>query len=190
MTERRGGTGSGTADFEATYRAEVHGLTALARSLTGDREVAADLVHEAMVRTYRSWPHVASLDRPGAWIRRVLINLVIDAQRRRRRETGVLTRLAHTTTPTPAAPDDRLDADLDAGRFWAAVRELPERQRAAVALCYIDDLGIAEIAEVLEVSAGTVKTSLHRARRQLAAVLGPQLGRTIDTPPTPDEVTR
>ncbi len=184
MTERRGGAGSGTAGFDALYRAEVRPLTALARSMVGDRELAADLVHEAMVRTCRSWSHVASLDRPGAWTRRVLVNLAIDALRRHRRETDALSRVAATPVPAPTAldPVDRLDAD----RFWAAVRELPDRQRAAVALFYVDDLGIAEIAEVLDVATGTVKTSLHRARRRLAASLGRELGLTIDTP----EVTR
>jgi len=175
--------GPGAADFEAMYRAEVHGLTALARSLTGDRDLAADLVHEAMVRTYRSWSHVVTLDRPGAWIRRVLVNLAIDAHRRRRRETAAVTRLAASLPAAPSAdPTDALDAD----RFWAAVRDLPDRQRAAVALFYVDDLSIGQIAEVLDVAEGTVKTSLHRARHTLAAVLGPQFGITIDTP----EVTR
>ena len=163
MTERRGGTGTAAADFEATYRAEVHGLTALARSLTGDRDLAADLVHEAMVRTYRSWPHVVTLDRPGAWIRRVLINLTIDAHRRKRRETGALTRVAAAPAPPATDPSDRLDAD----RFWAAVRDLPERQRAAVALFYIDDLGVAEIAEVLDTSPGAARTRLSRAKARL-----------------------
>ena len=51
------------------------------------------------------------------------------------------------------------------------MRALPERQRAAVALYYIDDLGIDEIAEVLEVTAGTVKTSLFKARRSLERAL-------------------
>jgi RNA polymerase sigma-70 factor, ECF subfamily len=53
-------------------------------------------------------------------------------------------------------------------RFWAAVRELPERQRAAVALRYLDDLSVEEIAEILDVTAGTIKTSLFKARQSLA----------------------
>ncbi len=187
MTDHRGRADPGAAAFEALYRAEVHALTALAVSLTGDRELGADLVHESMVRTYRSWSHVATLDRPGAWVRRVLINLTIDGHRRGRREAGALSRLetetAMATTGALAAdPADGVDAD----RFWAAVRDLPDRQRAAVALFYVDDLSIAQIAEVLDVTGGTVKTSLHRARHTLAAVLGPQLGIPIDTP----EVTR
>lgn len=184
MTDRRNRAGTAAADFEATYRSEIHALTALATTLTGDRELAADLVHEAMMRAYRSWAEVATLDRPGAWIRRVLVNLAIDAHRRRGRERGVLARIGAAPAPPSPGPDaaDRLDAD----RFWAAVRELPDRQRAVVALRYLDDVGVAEIAHVLDVSEGTVKTSLHRARHRLAAVLGPQLGIAVDTP----EVTR
>ena len=56
--------------------------------------------------------------------------------------------------------------------FWAAVRALPERQRAAVTLYYVEDLAVAEIAEILGIASGTVKTSLYMARRSLAVTLG------------------
>ena len=56
--------------------------------------------------------------------------------------------------------------------FWRAVRELPERQRAAVALHYLDDMSVAGIADVLGVTVGTIKTSLFKARRSLAVTLG------------------
>jgi RNA polymerase sigma-70 factor (ECF subfamily) len=126
--------------------------------------VGADLAHEALARAYRDWRTVGSLDRPGAWVRRVLINLTIDAHRRRARETLALARL----DPNPATAA----TDVVGEAFWAAVRDLPERQRAAVALYYVEDLPIAEIAEILGISSGTVKTSLFMARRSLAVSLG------------------
>ncbi len=73
----------------------------------------------------------------------------------------------------------RLDAaptavagEVSDASFWAVVRALPERQRAAVVLYYVEDLAVAEIAEILSVSVGTVKTSLFMARQSLAATLG------------------
>ncbi len=138
-------------------------MIALGTSLTGSREAGADLAHEAMLRAYRSWSTVGSLDRPGAWIRRVVINLSIDWQRRRGRERRAVARLA-------PAPTVEL-ADPASTQFWAAVRALPERQRAAVALYYIEDLGVEQIAEILEVTSGTVKTSLFKARRSLERAL-------------------
>ncbi|HEX2783644.1 MAG TPA: sigma-70 family RNA polymerase sigma factor [Ilumatobacteraceae bacterium] len=161
---RQADPSAGAANFETLYRQELPTLIALATTMTGSRDVGADLAHEALARAYRDWRTVGRLERPGAWVRRVLINLTIDAHRRRERETLALALLdAHPI----AAP-----AEAVGEAFWAAVRALPERQRAAVALYYIEDLSITEIADILGVAAGTVKTSLFMARRSLAVSLG------------------
>lgn len=149
--------------FEALYRRELRALIALGTSLTGSRETGIDLAHEAMLRAYRGWPTVSTLDRPGAWVRRVLINLAIDTRRRRQRERRALERM------TPDAHAEMADPVTE--RFWISVRALPERQRAAVALHYIDDMSVDDIAEVLQVAAGTVKTALFRARKTLAEAM-------------------
>lgn len=145
-------------------------MVAIATSLTGDAGDGADLAQEALLRTFRSWDTVCTLDRPGAWTRRVLINLTIDAHRRQQREARMKERSQAERADTPL-PADELDE-----RFWAAVRSLPERQRHAAALHYIDDLSVAEVARVLEVTEGTVKTSLHMARKNLALRLGLDAG--------------
>lgn len=147
--------------FEAMYRRELTPMIALATTLTGSREAGVDLAHDAMLRAYRAWPAVGAMERPGAWVRRVLINLAIDRHRRSRREGHVVHRLGATAT---------IDAP-EVDQFWATVRGLPDRQRAAVALRYIDDMTVDQIAEVMEVSAGAVKTTLHRAHKTLAATL-------------------
>lgn len=167
MDERRR-TVDDDREFDAIYRREIHTITALATSLTGSREIGADLAHEAMTRTFRSWAHVRTLDRPGAWLRRVVINLAIDAHRRRQREASAIRRLS--AVPRPAEPG--ASSAAASAQFWAAVRELPERQRAVVALHYVDELTVTEIAQVLDISDGTVKSSLHRARAKLAETLG------------------
>jgi RNA polymerase sigma-70 factor (ECF subfamily) len=151
------------SSFEDLYRRELRAIVALGTSLTGNREAGRDLAHEAMLRAYRAWEKVAKLERPGAWIRRVLINLAIDHARRGQRERRALSRLE------PAPPLELRDPA--SARFWAAVRQLPERQRAAVALHYLEDLAVDEIAEILDVTAGTVKTSLFKARQSLARTL-------------------
>ncbi len=161
---RQADPSTGAANFERLYRQELSALTALATTMTGSRDVGADLAHEALARAYRDWRTVGSLERPGAWVRRVLINLAIDAHRRRERETLALARL----DPHPiAAPVEAIGET-----FWAAVRALPERQRVAVALYYVEDLSIGEIADILGVASGTVKTTLFMARRSLAVSLG------------------
>jgi RNA polymerase sigma factor (sigma-70 family) len=150
-------------DFDAFYRREVLTLAALATSLVGDPQRGSELAQEAMLRVYRAWTKVSGLDRPGAWARRVTINLAIDAGRRRRREDRALMHLGPGVEATT-------DSEIE-DRFWAEVRSLPERQRVAVALRYVDDLSVEEIAAVMAISEGTVKSSLFAARRTLASRL-------------------
>lgn len=150
-------------DFEGFYRRELRPMIALGMSLTGERDAGVDLAQEALLRAYRSWPALQTMDKPGAWLRRVLLNLAIDRRRRRDRERRAIERL---TPPTPV-----VQPDLVSDRFWSLVRELPGTQRAAVALFYLEDLAVDEIAEVLQISDGTVKAALFRARRSLAAAM-------------------
>jgi len=156
--------GLATGDFDAVYRRELPAMIALATTMTGDREVGTDIAHEGMVRMYRDWTRISGLERPGAWLRRVVINLAIDAGRQRAREARAMHRLDAQRDPVEAEPMSE--------PFWRAVRELPERQRAAVALHYLDDMSVAGIADVLGVTVGTIKTSLFKARRSLAVTLG------------------
>ena len=72
----------GVVQFEDLYRCELRTLIALGTSLTGSREAGADLAHEAMLRAYRSWSTVGSLDRPGAWIRTFSVRPGTDTDRR------------------------------------------------------------------------------------------------------------
>ncbi|MEO5724809.1 MAG: SigE family RNA polymerase sigma factor, partial [Ilumatobacteraceae bacterium] len=150
-------------DFEDFFRSERPRLLPVAVALTGSREVAHDLVQDAMLRTFRAWSTVAGLDRPGAWTRRVLINMCIDSHRGSERERRALAR-----TPPPGTTDM---PDPQTAALWAKVRALPPRQRAAVALHYIDDMSVVDVASTLKVSVGTVKTSLSRARATLARAL-------------------
>jgi RNA polymerase sigma-70 factor (ECF subfamily) len=152
------------ADFSDLYRAEVRPLLLVARSLTRSDEVAKEVVHEAFLRALGQWDRVSSLDRPGAWLRRVALNLAIDMGRRSRREQRAMSRVALAVT---GASEVVRPAD-----FWELVRRLPQRQQEVVALRYVEDMTVDEIAATLSVSAGTVKASLFSARQTLAKVLG------------------
>ena len=154
--------------FEEFYRSELRAIAALATTLSGSREVGADLANEAMLRVYRDWARVSTLDRPGAWARRVAVNLAIDHQRRRTRELRALHRLEHTT---PTSHTDVVLGDVASDRFWRMVRTLPENQRAAVALRYVDDMGVHDIALLLDLPEGTVKSLLYKARQTLSRLL-------------------
>ncbi|MEM9745218.1 MAG: sigma-70 family RNA polymerase sigma factor [Actinomycetota bacterium] len=154
----------GGARFEDFFRVEYPKLVRLGVALAPD--AATDLAQEALVRACRRWDEVAELDIPGAWVRRVMLNLIADHRRSMRRRDRAISRLAARRVVL----SDEVVADVD--REWiAAVVGLPRRQAECVALHYVDELSIAEVADVLGVSSGTVKTSLSRARTTLRGVL-------------------
>lgn len=147
-------------DFEAMFRDLFPRLVSLGALMTGRRDVAHDLAQETLLRAHRRWDEVSTYDSPAAWCRRVMVNLVIDHQRSVASERRALERLA-------SAPD--VDAAAPALADWSRlVADLPERQREVVTLYYADDRSVDEIAGLLDVSAGTVKTTLFKARRSLA----------------------
>lgn len=166
MAEDTRTASGGGMSFDAFFRAEHQRLAALATVLCGDREAGRDIAQEALTRTYREWDRVSRLERPGAWSRRVVVNLSHDHRRhlavRRRRVSVLATRTAGDGT----ADEAPLDAET-----WAAVAMLPERQRTVVALFYIGDRSISDVAEAMGVREGTVKTTLHKARNQLRRLL-------------------
>ena len=162
-----------TDGFEAFFRHEHPRLLAVAVAMVGDREAARELVQDALLKAYSSWPKVARLESPGGWTRRVLINLSIDVQRRRRRERRALGR-SQQQSAVDAPP-------LPSPGLWSAVRDLPGLQRSSVVLHYVDDMPIAEVATVLGVSPGSVKTSLSRARSALAPTLSAHLHGEVES---------
>jgi len=154
-----------TSDFDAFYRREFATLAVLAGTVAGNRSVGEDLAQEALSKVHQHWAKVSSLDKPGAWARRVAINLAIGRKRRFGVERRALRRIGPATD---AAPESRSGDP----QVWAAVEELPPRQRAVVALRYLDDRSVAEIAEILEISVSAATSNLHKARTNLAITLG------------------
>jgi RNA polymerase sigma-70 factor (ECF subfamily) len=151
---------SGT--FEDFYRREYGAVVGLAYALSGNRWTAEDLAQDAFMAAHRDWARVGGLDRPDAWVRRVVANMSVSAFRRRLAEGRAIARMT-------ASRESRVaELPAAAGEFWHAVRALPRRQAQVVALFYLEDLPIARIAEILEMAQGTVKKHLHDGRRSLA----------------------
>ena len=151
-----------TGDYTAFFRKELRSLVALAAAIAGaDR--AEEIAQEALLRAHREWERIERYDKPGAWVRRVTINLASSSRRRRRTERLALQRIG-TRRQLDAPPPD-------VDEFWSLVRRLPPRQASAVALHYLDDLSVAEIADVLGCAEGTAKAHLHQARQTLAGYL-------------------
>jgi RNA polymerase sigma-70 factor, ECF subfamily len=153
--------------FTALYEEEYQPLLRIAYGLTGSVAEAEELVQETFVRCYQRWAKVQRYERPGAWLRRVLLNLATSRGRRLAVELKALTRLGSRPAQRHSDPDEGLDTK----QFWAAVRRLPRRQAQAVVLYYGDDLATDEVARVMTVAEGTVRALLHQARTALATVL-------------------
>jgi len=170
--------GAGTAaqwtppTWEEVVRDHSARVYRLAYRLTGNCHDAEDLTQEVFVRVFRSLPTYT----PGTfegWLHRITTNLFLDITRRRQRirfeglgeETAA--RLKGTEpTPSQAFDDRHLDHDIA-----AALADLPPEYRAAVVLCDIEGLTYEEIADVLGVKLGTVRSRIHRGRAQLRAAL-------------------
>lgn len=150
--------------FRQFYDVEVHNILAYLIVMTGDRAAAEDLTQEAFTRAFKRWDDVGDYDSPGGWVHRVAHNLAVSRFRRLASEARALLRLRARRHPS-AGPDEPPLAD---DQFWSEVRRLPERQRQAVALYYLEDRPVAEIAERMGCAESTAKVHLHRARRRLA----------------------
>jgi len=158
--------------FERFYEREYRSVVGLAYALSGSRSASEDLAQEAFIAAHRNWDRIGAYDKPEAWVRRIVSNLSVSRFRRRISETKALTRLAGFGPETTALPE--LPAEADS--FWSAVRKLPRRQAQAIALHYLEDRSVADIAEILECAPNTVKVHLHKGRQQLATRLGVDAG--------------
>jgi len=150
------------ASFEDFYRKDYQAVVGLAYALSGSRWLAEDLAQEAFLAAHRNWPRVSAYDQPGAWVRRVVANLSVSAFRRRMVEAKALVRLG---VGDRRGLPELLPEDVE---FWDAVRSLPRRQSQVVALHYLEDLPVADVATILDMAPGTVKKHLFDGRRGLA----------------------
>ena len=139
--------------------------------MTGDAKDAEDLAQETLLRVARRWKRVRSMDRPAAYARRILINLVLhDSDRRSRQRAELQPRDGALEASDETAARALRDVE-DVAEFRWALAQLPARQRAVLVLRYWADLPVAEVADILGCSAGTVTSTASRAAARLAQAL-------------------
>jgi RNA polymerase sigma-70 factor (sigma-E family) len=129
--------------------------------LTGDRAEAEDLLQAALAKTYLAWDRIQDRAAMDGYIRRAMVNLQISWWRRRRLEIYPTDEL-----PEQAVDDHTRRSELH-DALGRALERLPERQRTAVKLRYYEDMPETEIAHVLGISVGTVKSTVSRAMAKL-----------------------
>jgi RNA polymerase sigma factor (sigma-70 family) len=152
--------GASLADLERVYRSEFRALLRTATAYLGNVDAASEAVQEGVanaIRNRRSYRGEGTLE---AWLWRVVLNAIRSAHRERA-HSSMLVEIPDTVAPD-SAPDEAVRV---------AVRRLPERQRLVLFLRFYADLDYATIADLLEISEGTVGASLNAARKTLRGLL-------------------
>lgn len=139
--------------FASYYPAIVRAVTLV----VGDREVARELAQDAFVKALLHWKRVRTYEHPGAWVRTVAFRMALRAKRREPERDAIVEPTTVDATP-----------DVDVVR---AIAQLPRMQRAAIALHYLDDLPVDEVAATLGCSPSTARVHLHRGRARMAELL-------------------
>jgi RNA polymerase sigma-70 factor (ECF subfamily) len=144
-------------------------LWAVALRTLGDREDAADAVQDALISAYRSAERFRGDAAVTTWLHRIVVNACLDRARRRQ---------ARPTVPLPdheaaVSTLDGREPDRDTGiAVHAALAQLPPEQRIPLVLLDMQGYAVAEIAEMLGVAEGTIKSRCARGRARLAVILG------------------
>lgn len=155
-------------EFEAYVRARTPALLRAAYLLTGDMHLAEDLVNDALIRTHQVW-HRLWDGSPEAYTRKIMYHLQISWWRRRKRSPERLT----DVPPEPGVNSWPVDEQARAVTRLAlqdALSRLGARQRAVLVLRYFEDLSESEVAELLGVTVGTVKSQHAKALARLRAI--------------------
>jgi RNA polymerase sigma-70 factor (sigma-E family) len=146
------------AEFAQYMAARQPSLLRTAYLLTGDRHSAEDLVQTSLAKLYLAWDKVQKRELVDGYVRRIMVNENNSLWRRawKRREVST------DTLPDHDSVTDRHDHG-ERSALWEFVQTLPRRQRAVIVLRYYEDLSEAEIADILGISVGTVKSQASRA---------------------------
>lgn len=174
------------ADFESLVLTHQRALYHFALRLTGNDQDAEDLFQESLLRAFRSFDRFTPGTAFDRWVYRIIYHLFVDGYRHRRR-----TQFRVTSLDEPIATEDSdiqreipdvrdLPEDLALtrefhGELKAALATLPAEFRTAVVLCDVQGLSYEEIAQIMSCSIGTVRSRIHRGRRQLRERLVPYL---------------
>jgi RNA polymerase sigma-70 factor (ECF subfamily) len=140
----------------------------VAYSVLRQREEAEDVAQEALVRAYRHMRQLRDRTRFRAWLVRTTWRLALDHQRSSRRRQA---RELQACGPVPSSAAHRPEARDDIERLWCAIDALPDKLRWPIVLAAIEGYDLHEVAALLEVPYGTIKSRLFLARRRLKELL-------------------
>jgi RNA polymerase sigma-70 factor, ECF subfamily len=164
------------AAFTALFEQHRDGVHAFLLARISDREVARDLLQETFLRLWRRLEEVVELEdgRQRAWIYTVARNLVVDRYRADATRRATLRAVADAADRAGCGAADgheQVAARDDLAHLAGAIAALPDDQREILTMSVVAEMTSQQIAEALEMPAGTVRYKLHRARARLAEQL-------------------
>jgi RNA polymerase sigma-70 factor (sigma-E family) len=146
------------ADYENFVRAQLPRLLRYATMLTGEREQAADLVQDVLVKVYRSWSRISDADHPDRYVVRMVTNGYLSW-----RHSRAARLIAAGDLPDEVRADDFTSDHALREDMWQRLARLPRRQRAVVVLRYYEQLADPEIADLLGCAQSTVRAHAYKA---------------------------
>lgn len=158
--------------FDRFAARELPALLRYAVMLTGDRELARDLVQDAMLKAHAQWQRIQSADHPRLYVRTMITRAFLSW---RRRWAVRQIQLASTGEVEPPPTADHAASIVDRDDVWQRLAALPRQQRAVLVLRYYERLTDPEIADILNCSAGTVRGYASRALATLRLELAAEL---------------
>jgi RNA polymerase sigma-70 factor (sigma-E family) len=150
-------------DFSEYATAAWPALYRRAYLLAGQHADAEDIAQQTLIRVQQHWSKVLKADSVDAYVLRMLTNVFLSSRRPARVSRELLTAVPELVSQ--ASADSR-------GELWPHICTLPDRQRAVMVLRFYEDLSEREIADVLGVTTGTVKSTAHKALANLRKALG------------------
>lgn len=150
-------------DFDDFVRQNLPGLLRFGSALAGNPHDGADLVQAALEKVGVRWARVRVAESPVSYVKATMANTRISSWRHRRYESLL------ANVPERSTADVYPSHSIN---IWASVRKLPKRQRAVIVLRYLEGCSEAEIAAVLGISPGTVKSQAFKAMAKLRIALG------------------
>lgn len=160
--------------FDEFASARLQAVLRFATALTGDPDLAKDLVQEVLIRVSRRWQEISELDRPEAYIRKMVVNEYLSWRRRSWRliPSGMSGHLPGRPSPDPA------DTYIERQALLAELAKLSHRQRTALVLRYYEGFSDAEIADVMGCTQSTVRGHVFKALAALRVELDQPLATT------------
>jgi RNA polymerase sigma-70 factor (ECF subfamily) len=158
-------------EFEARLADSSSLAFRVAYSVLRHREDAEDVAQEAFAKAHRSFRHLRDRDRFRAWLVRMTWRLALDRRRSDRRRQAREERESAGATGLTRHLEDDVIATERSTRLWQAIDQLPEKLRVVVVLAAIDGHGVRDVAALVRVPEGTVKSRLFDARRKLQELL-------------------